>query len=124
MIGNIIDSDLKAEDINYELYTKDNKEQSVSLREGDSAQLKESPFNSTWPTKIIIHGWIENGNTFWINNIRQNYLSIGDYNVICVNWFAGSIKEYLTSAKLTRQVSETFAYPTKKIIRSVNEKNF
>jgi len=124
MIGNIIDSDLKAEDINYELYTKDNKEQSVSLREGDSAQLKESPFNSTWPTKIIIHGWMENGNTFWINNIRQNYLSIGDYNVICVNWFAGSTKEYLTSAKLTRQVSETFAYPTKKIIRSVNEKNF
>ncbi|GAB1865704.1 phospholipase A1 [Camponotus japonicus] len=109
MIGNIIDSDLKAEDINYELYTKDNKEQSVSLREGDSAQLKESPFNSTWPTKIIIHGWIENGNTFWINNIRQNYLSIGDYNVICVNWFAGSTKEYLTSAKLTRQVGEYIA---------------
>ncbi|CAL1677802.1 unnamed protein product [Lasius platythorax] len=109
VIGNIIDSDLKAEDINYELYTKDNKEQSVFLRVGDSAQLKASPFNSTWPTKIIVHGWIENGNTFWLHNVRRNYLSVGDYNVICVNWSAGSTKEYLTSVRLIPQVGEYVA---------------
>lgn len=107
VIGNI-DSDLKAEDMNYELYTKDNKEQSVSLRVGDIAQLKDSPFNSTWPTKIIVHGWIENGNAFWLHNIRRNYLSVGDYNIICVNWSAGSIKEYLTSVRLIRQVNDSF----------------
>lgn len=114
VIGNIIDSDLKTEDVNYELYTKDNKEQSVSLRVGDSAQLKDSPFNFTWPTKIIVHGWMDNGNTFWLHNIRRNYLSVGDYNVICVNWSAGSTKEYLTSVRLIRQVNDKFAYPKKK----------
>lgn len=113
VIGNIIDSDLKTEDVNYELYTKDNKEQSVSLRVSDSAQLKDSPFNSTWPTKIIIHGWMDNGNTLWLHNIRRNYLSVGDYNVICVNWSAGSTKEYLTSVRLIRQVNDRFAYSKK-----------
>lgn len=105
MIGNILDLDFKAENLNYELYTKDNTEQPVLLRVGDTAQLKDSPFNFTWPTKILIHGWTDNGNTFWLNDVRRNYLSVGDYNVICINWFAGSNKEYLTSVKLTRQVN-------------------
>ncbi|XP_029159256.1 pancreatic lipase-related protein 2-like [Nylanderia fulva] len=109
VIGNIIDSDLKAEDMNYELYTKDNKEQSVPLQVGDIVQLKNSPLNSTWPTKIIVHGWTENGNAFWLHNIRRNYLSVGDYNVICVNWSAGSTKEYLTSVRLIRQIGEYVA---------------
>lgn len=105
-IGNLFNLEFKAEDINYELYTKDNKEQSVSLRVGDATQLKESPFNPAWPTKIIIHGWSESGNAFWLHDIRRNYLSVGDYNVICVDWFASSTKEYLTSVKLTHQVSD------------------
>ncbi|KAL6268503.1 hypothetical protein P5V15_001635 [Pogonomyrmex californicus] len=108
-IGNILDLDFKAEDINYELYTKNNKEQAVSLRVDDATQLRDSPFNSAWPTKIIIHGWTENGNAFWVHDIRRNYLSIGDYNVICIDWFAGSTKEYLTSVKLTRLVGEYVA---------------
>lgn len=105
-VSGVFDLEFKAEDINYELYTKDNKEQSVSLRAGNAAQLKESPFNPAWPTKIIIHGWSEGGNAFWLHDIRRNYLSIGDYNVIYVDWFASSTKEYLTSVKLTRQVSD------------------
>ncbi|XP_012062618.1 PREDICTED: pancreatic lipase-related protein 2-like [Atta cephalotes] len=108
-IGNIIDIDFKAEDINYELYTKDNKEQPVSLRVDDAIQLKDSPFNPEWPTKIIIHGWTESGNAFWLHDIRRNYLNVGNYNVICVDWFAGSTKEYLTSVKLTHQVGEYVA---------------
>lgn len=115
-IGNIIDIDFKTEDINYELYTKDNKEQPVFLRVGDATQLKDSPFNSEWPTKIIIHGWAESGNAFWLHDIRRNYLNVGDYNVICVDWFAGSTKEYLTSVKLTHQVSKMHIL---KIVESV-----
>lgn len=112
-IGDVLNLDFTADDMNYDLYTKDNKEQAVSLRVGDTAQLKNSPFNPEWPTKIIIHGWTDNGNTFWLQDVRRNYLSIGDYNVICVNWFTGSTKEYLTSVKITSRVNESFAYPTK-----------
>lgn len=110
MIGDVLNSDFTAEDVNYDLYTKDNKEQAFSLRVGDTAQLKDSPFNPTWPTKIIVHGWTDSGDTFWLHDIRRNYLSIGDYNVICVNWFTGSAKEYLTSVKLTRQVNVIFFF--------------
>ncbi|XP_011693089.1 PREDICTED: uncharacterized protein LOC105453086 [Wasmannia auropunctata] len=53
-IANILALDFKTEDINYELYTKDNKKQRVSLRVGDATQLKDSPFNPEWPIKIII----------------------------------------------------------------------
>jgi len=118
-IGNVFDLDFKAEDMNYELYTKDNKEQPVFLRVGDATQLKDSPFNPEWPTKIIIHGWTESGNAFWLHDIRRNYLSVGDYNVICVDWFAGSTKEYLTSVKLTHQVSKTICI----FYNSRNKKN-
>lgn len=107
VIGAILDLDFKAEDVTYDLYTTDNKDEAVTLRTGDTAQLKDSPFNPAWPTKIIIHGWIENGDTFWYHDIRRNYLSIGDYNVICVNWFPGANKEYLTSVRLTRQVNKS-----------------
>ncbi|XP_018399013.1 PREDICTED: pancreatic lipase-related protein 2-like [Cyphomyrmex costatus] len=108
-IGDIIDLDFKVEDIKYELYTKDNKEQPIYLRVGDAIQLKDSPFNPELLTKIIIHGWTENGNAFWLHDIRRNYLNVEDYNVICVDWFAGSTKEYLTSVKLTHQVGEYVA---------------
>lgn len=107
LIGTILDLDFKAEDVTYDLYTTNNKEQAVTLQTGDIAQLKDSSFNSAWPTKIIIHGWVENGDTFWYHDIRRNYLSIGDYNIICVNWFPGANKEYLTSVRLTRQVNRT-----------------
>lgn len=113
---NILDMDLKTEDINYDLYTKENKEQVVSLRVDDTAQLKDSPFSPAWPTKIIIHGWIDSGNASWLHDIRRNYLSIGDYNVIYVDWFAGSSKEYVTSVKLTRQVNQSFIWFIKVIV--------
>ncbi|XP_039305331.1 pancreatic lipase-related protein 2-like [Solenopsis invicta] len=105
----VLELNFKAEDISYELYTKDNKEQPISLRVGDAIQLKDSPFNPTWPTKIIIHGWTETGNAFWLHDIRRNYLSVGEYNVICVNWLIGSTREYLTSVQLTQQVGEYVA---------------
>jgi len=110
MLTNILDPDFKADAISYELFTKENKEQGVHLNVDDTARLKDSPFNPAWPVKIIIHGWTDNGDTFWLHDIRRNYLSIGDYNVICVNWFAGSSREYLTSVRLTRQVNKTFSH--------------
>jgi len=109
MLSNIFDPDFKADDISYELFTKNNKEQGVHLNMDDITQLKDSPFNPAWPVKIIIHGWTDNGDTFWLHDIRRNYLSIGDYNVICVNWFAGSSREYLTSVRLTHQVNKFLA---------------
>jgi len=120
MLRNIFNPDFKADAISYELFTQDNKEQAVHLNVNDTAQLKDSPFNPAWPVKIIIHGWSDNGNTLWLHDIRQNYLSVGDYNVICVNWSAGSNKKYLTSVKLTRQVNKSFSRLTK---RKYNRRN-
>ncbi|XP_066600682.1 pancreatic lipase-related protein 2-like [Prorops nasuta] len=36
--------------------------------------------------------------------MKTKYLETGDYNVVCLNWFPGSLKEYSIAAELTRQV--------------------
>lgn len=94
-----------SKDISFHLFTISNPDNSYFLKVGDYENLSASPFDPKRPTKIIIHGWTDSVNTFWFNNFRRDYLSVGDYNVIGVNWFPASSKEYFTAVKLTRQVS-------------------
>lgn len=104
VINNIFDPNLMAEDVTFELYTNHNPVQGYLLKVDDIIRLKESPFDSENPTKVLIHGWTDSGNTYWLQDFRQNYLTVGNYNVITVNWFPASLKEYGIAAKLTRQV--------------------
>jgi hypothetical protein len=92
-------------DISFSLFTKDNPNEPVLLKLGDTVSLKNYNFTTVGPTKILIHGWTDNGNGSWIQDIRRNYLMTGNYNIIIVDWSAGSLKEYLVSASLTKQVS-------------------
>ncbi|KAK2586048.1 hypothetical protein KPH14_012045 [Odynerus spinipes] len=109
VINNIFDPNLLSKDVTFELYTKNNPIQAFYLKVGDVVGLKDSPFNSERPTKLLIHGWTDSANTYWLQDFRQNYLGVGDYNVICVNWFPASLKEYWIAAKLTRQVGKYIA---------------
>ncbi|XP_043682139.1 pancreatic triacylglycerol lipase-like isoform X3 [Vespula pensylvanica] len=109
VINNIFDPNLIAEDVTFELYTRNNPVQAYFLKVDDIIGLKESPFESENPTKILIHGWTDSANTYWLQDFRQNYLTVGNYNVISVNWFPASLKEYWIAAKLTRQVGKYIA---------------
>ncbi|XP_051170626.1 pancreatic lipase-related protein 2-like isoform X2 [Leptopilina boulardi] len=91
-------------DIIFQLFTKTNSDEAYMMNLNDSENLKQSGFNSSLLTKIIIHGWTDSSQTPWLREIRTNYLNTGDYNVILINWLAGSVKEYSAAAKVTRQV--------------------
>lgn len=97
-------------DIIFQLFTKTNSDEAYMMNLNDSENLKQSGFNSSLLTKIIIHGWTDSSQTPWLREIRTNYLNTGDYNVILINWLAGSVKEYSAAAKVTRQVSIKFRY--------------
>ena len=92
-------------DVGVLLFTKVNPDKPYIMKLNDSENLQGSSFNALRPTKVIIHGWTDSSETYWLQDMRKNYLNVGDYNVICINWFPGSVKEYLTAAKITRKVS-------------------
>lgn len=90
-------------DIGIFLFTRKNPNEPVTLKVGDIVSLRKSNFKNV-PTKIIIHGWTDSSKNIWTGEFRENYLKAGDYNVILVDWFCGASKDYLVSAKVTRQV--------------------
>lgn len=58
------------------------------------------------PTIIVTHGYTDNSNLTWIQNITQTYLQKGDYNVITVDWHVPAFLDYATSARNTRPVGK------------------
>lgn len=64
-------------------------------------------------TKFIVHGYFENARSEWYQNITQEYLRKGDYNIIQVDWSKPASLSYSSSAFNTRKVgmhSEFYPY--------------
>lgn len=38
------------------------------------------------PTVLIIHGWVDDSNDSWVEDLAEAYLSTADYNIITVDW--------------------------------------
>ncbi|XP_033112929.1 pancreatic lipase-related protein 2-like [Anneissia japonica] len=55
--------------------------------------VSSSSFNSALPTKVIIHGFMEDSED-WVTEMRRLLLIEGNYNVIIVDWKEGA-EEYL-----------------------------
>ncbi|XP_011634417.1 lipase member H-A-like [Pogonomyrmex barbatus] len=83
-LQNIKDNVLKT---TLQLYTRNNPQVGQPLNVGDKESVKKSFWNPAHPTCFVIHGWrgdTEAGSA--CASIRDAYLSIGDYNVILVDW--------------------------------------
>ena len=105
IITTILDPNFIPEkDITFHLFTRTNPDESHVLKISDTKNLQSSSFDSEKPTKVIVHGWTDNVNSYWVKDMRKNYLEAGDYNVISLDWYTGSVKEYFVAARLTRQV--------------------
>ena len=66
--------------------------------------MAATSFNSSRPTKIIVHGFIDNGFVQWIQDLSEALLDYGDFNVVAVDWGGGSGSLYSQSAANTRLV--------------------
>ncbi|XP_018570037.1 lipase member H-like [Anoplophora glabripennis] len=86
-------------DATFDLYTKANNNTSQVLQIGNDSSLVNSYINFRIPTILFFHGYLESSHSEDGIKIKDNYLKIGEYNVILVNierLLAGPF--YVTSA--------------------------
>lgn len=58
------------------------------------------------PFKFIIHGWTDNADKGWYDDIKNSYLENGDYNVIGVDWSKPASALYPLSVQYTTEVGQ------------------
>ncbi|XP_023235945.1 pancreatic lipase-related protein 2-like [Centruroides sculpturatus] len=74
--------------------------------------IEISKFNSQLPTKVIIHGYVDSTLlTTWMKRLTRVLFSVGDYNVIIVDWFIGStFSSYIQAVANARVVGAEIAF--------------
>uniref|UniRef100_A0A182N2H5 Lipase domain-containing protein n=1 Tax=Anopheles dirus TaxID=7168 RepID=A0A182N2H5_9DIPT len=77
-------------DVIFRLFTRRNPAHGQILSWNSVASVQSSNFVASHPTRFTIHGW-NGGETSGLHaNIRQNYLGVGEFNVIAVDWGVGA----------------------------------
>lgn len=72
------------------LSTRQNVNNPVQLRFRDALDLQSGPFNPARPTRILIHGWSEDGDSDINVETSRQLLQHYDFNIIFVDWSEGS----------------------------------
>ncbi|EDV23023.1 uncharacterized protein TRIADDRAFT_57866 [Trichoplax adhaerens] len=90
------------------LYTRFCSYQSIHY--SNPYSISPSNFKGNKDTKIIVHGYLDDSSTYWMNDMKDKLLQLDDFNVILVDWsgsqllLAGSRADYLLSVANTRIV--------------------
>lgn len=77
-------------DVFIRVVTNNNRNNPIHIILNNAASLHNSPFNPSHPTRIIIHGWNNNGQSAINNMMRNDYLNLGNFNVLIVDWGLGA----------------------------------
>ncbi len=72
--------------------------------------LMEANFNPKIPTKFIVHGFIDTGFSSWVIKMAQSLVKDREYNVIAVDWGAGSLPLYTQATANARLVGLEVGY--------------
>jgi len=100
-----------AEDVHLNLYTNLNGGSTpYRLLVNDVDNLANSGFNPQNPTKILIHGFGNNGQSAIIIDTKNAYLATGNYNIIGVDWgVLAAAPNYIAAADNARPVGQHIA---------------
>ncbi|XP_052903452.1 lipase member H-like [Anopheles moucheti] len=79
---------------------KSNPEERVELRFNDLSALRNTTFDPRNPTRILIHGWLGDWQSAAVRELSRAYLAKGAYNVIGIDWSAGSSTIVYPAARL------------------------
>ncbi|KAK7100886.1 hypothetical protein V1264_023753 [Littorina saxatilis] len=93
----------------FTLFTRQAPSTGHKLSAGDEAALRGSSFLASRPTKFVVHGFIDNGGTDWMAEMKNEFLTHGDYNVVLVDWGSGSLALYGQATANTRVVGAMIA---------------
>ncbi|EDW03519.1 phospholipase A1 [Drosophila grimshawi] len=80
---------------------------------------RHSGFNSSLPTRIIVHGWMSQSRGSFNRDVKNAYLKHGDYNVIVTDWSASSANiNYFFVVKLIDEFGAQLAQFTRELNRN------
>ncbi|XP_046751143.1 pancreatic triacylglycerol lipase-like [Diprion similis] len=93
-------------DVIFVLRTELEESRGQQLYVKDIDTLSASNFNASNPVRIVIHGWLNSMKSPSETLIRDAYLSVGNYNVILVDWSSYSRKDYLYARRKVTTVGK------------------
>ncbi|ALC38320.1 CG6675, partial [Drosophila busckii] len=77
-------------------------------------------FNSSLPTRIIIHGWMSQSRGSFNRDVKNAYLKNGDYNVIVADWSGSSANiNYFGVVKLIEEFGAQLVQFTRELHRQL-----
>ena len=65
------------DDIDFLLWTRNNWFEEDVLIIHDADSIAYSHFDPTKPTKVLVHGWTDNGRAYWVKHMRDAFLGKG-----------------------------------------------
>ncbi|EDW11506.1 pancreatic lipase-related protein 2 [Drosophila mojavensis] len=111
-------------DVKYYIYTRQNVMDRQNLHIGESAEqsnLTNSNFNPRNPTKILIHGYNSDMFLSPLQQMRDEYLAKGDYNIIYVDWSVLAPGPcYISAVHNTRQTGACTAQLIERLVEMNN----
>ncbi|XP_037825827.1 phospholipase A1 VesT1.02-like isoform X2 [Lucilia sericata] len=105
---NIEDFGLTTTPVKFYLYTKSNPSKGKKITASDKS-IDASNFNPAHPTRFVIHGWTQSYTAGMNKEIRDAWLSLGEYNIIIVDWARARSVDYATSVVAVPKVGKKVA---------------
>ncbi|XP_023947977.1 lipase member I-like [Bicyclus anynana] len=94
-------------DNSYWLFTRRNPTARQIITNGNALSVHNSNYNGARATKVIVHGWNNNGGSPVNNYIRDAFLANGDHNVIVLDWSRLANQGYNTAVAGVPDVGRT-----------------
>lgn len=85
-------------------YSKANPDKRYEILLRPDIKLNGAPFDRSKPTVFITHGFAANGNSSWMLEMKDAYLSRVDGNAMIVDWGPGASKLNYFQVHLTRDL--------------------
>ncbi|KAF2886353.1 hypothetical protein ILUMI_19820, partial [Ignelater luminosus] len=93
--------EVQEKDVKFYLVTNQDSSQRIELNATTFDQVNRGDL-----VKIIVHGWLESSSRQWVQNITQEYLRKGSYNVIQVDYAKPASERYGFAIYNVRPVGE------------------
>jgi pancreatic triacylglycerol lipase len=99
-----------AADVIFRVFTRRNPTAGQIIQLNNAGSLSASNYRSSDPTRLIIHGWNNNGGSDVNTQIRTAFINRGEFNVITVDWGAGAnTANYITARNRINEVGPVVA---------------
>lgn len=105
------------------LYSKETPSEFTLLDYHDEDQLRQSSFNSSQETKIIIHGYRSFPDKPWVHRLVEEFYKHDDFNVMSVDWMNGSFVNYPAACSNGRVVGVQISLLLKALRKAFGEPN-